>query len=741
MSLQVILASAGAGKTQSLANLAIKTLTQAEKESDSIESKPDSTALSTFPQAENGVLAITFTRNAAAELRARLLNLLFSNPLHQPLAREVILGRAPLYTSTIDALCRELYRSIAPILGIAVYEELIVEEEDYIEMAHTLSRQLLSSLHHPHILRLLRLRLEKEIHERARRILPEALLRRELLSLMEEGPIRLHVRNLLYTALRAGILHELPSEWQEALALDKRSALLFPLLRETLETYRHRYQRIFLSDIIDLLQLTARYIEEILSESTEFYAHLLVDEAQDTSSQHWEILTSLMEELLGRGGKVTLIGDPKQAIYAWREANSQLLMRFWEKADIPSTLSENFRSAPEIVNFNNRLYSKLGYCLRSSIESKAKKDDLKAEIISKIEDIYNAGQVIQTPKREDKGVVQIFRFSSHEGEEKRGEILRQILASLQEKGVPPHETAFLVRSNEHIQRLIGLLPDLPLQVQQIPLRRCTSLWVTMQYLKGEATQVEAHYLSLHPAAPAVEALPRQISAFHTPMKKWEAFYQVAQAWIQGETAAHAPFWFLFLSELYVLLQRHPLYGVEEIGRWWDERMQGVVLNMPPTEGTYPVLTIHRAKGLAWEAIILPYAEWDLLSVRWDRPLWRPVSWPLLPPSLQKVFEESLEILLSKDHQVILPLQIRKSAKDPSLQELYKEYAVERVIENINLHYVATTRPRRYLYLLAASPSEKAYGMRKGQTWRGFWNDKELSGDLWGQNAHTGGALF
>lgn len=707
--LRVILASAGSGKTQRLAELAIETL-----------------------QKGQGVLAITFTRNAAAELRERILTLLKASDA--PLARKVILGQAPLYTQTIDSLTRELYQHIAPLLGVAVYQDVVVEEEDYLEVAHILARRLIENLHQSEFRRLLLLRVEKEVEARARRILPEALLRRELLTLTREGPFYLLVRKALAQSLRTGLLDDLDPEWQVALQLDKREALFLPFLSKALETYRQETQRLFLSDISALVRLTARYLGSLLAEHTSFYAHLLVDEAQDTSPQQWEILSPLMEELRSRAGSlVSLIGDPKQSIYAWREADFRKLIEFYEQAEYQETLIQNFRSAPTIVEWNNQLYGDIAQRLRDFLinrknsKSKSPVSD-KASILDAIETLYTPSQVLQQPTREVEGWVEVVTLAYSDDPDvllrERARKLQEILAGLRAKGVSPEETAFLVRRNDEIPLLMEMLPGYPLQVQDVPLRSCSSLHLTFRYLAGEAGPVEELYAARAGMVEAVKHLKEKLTLALTPLDKWRIFYDVAQQWLRI-LPQHQPFWALFLSELYGLLSRHTNYGWREILIWWQEKAQNLSLHLPPTEGVYPILTIHKAKGLAWQAVIIPFAEWGLLQAEWRDTKWRLVPRALMDSVLAEALRE-IEPLFPQDTPIPLPLKIKSEVNHPFLRKLYEAYAIEQAIENLNLHYVATTRPRQYLYLIAAQPGDKAYKVKGANTWRGFWNEPQLS---------------
>ena len=91
--------------------------------------------------------------------------------------------------------------------------------------------------------------------------------------------------------------------------------------------------------------------------------HLLIDEFQDTSQSQYTLLTRLISDWQpGDGRTLFLVGDPMQSIYGFREAEVGLFLR--ARADgvgaiplTPLTLSVNFRSSAEIVEWVNRALS------------------------------------------------------------------------------------------------------------------------------------------------------------------------------------------------------------------------------------------------------------------------------------------------------------------------------------------------------------------------------------------------
>ncbi|MCY3758423.1 MAG: UvrD-helicase domain-containing protein [Acidobacteria bacterium] len=91
--------------------------------------------------------------------------------------------------------------------------------------------------------------------------------------------------------------------------------------------------------------------------------HLLVDEFQDTSQSQYDLLARLIGDWQpGDGRTLFLVGDPMQSIYGFREAEVGLFLSARANGIAavrpePLTLSVNFRSGPGIVDWVNRAMS------------------------------------------------------------------------------------------------------------------------------------------------------------------------------------------------------------------------------------------------------------------------------------------------------------------------------------------------------------------------------------------------
>jgi ATP-dependent exoDNAse (exonuclease V) beta subunit len=93
--------------------------------------------------------------------------------------------------------------------------------------------------------------------------------------------------------------------------------------------------------------------------------HLLVDEFQDTSATQFELIEKLTAGWEpGDGRTLFLVGDPMQSVYRFRQADVSLFLKAREQGigEIqlePLTLSVNFRSLPGIVEWVNRTFESI----------------------------------------------------------------------------------------------------------------------------------------------------------------------------------------------------------------------------------------------------------------------------------------------------------------------------------------------------------------------------------------------
>ena len=107
----------------------------------------------------------------------------------------------------------------------------------------------------------------------------------------------------------------------------------------------------------DLLKNNDRIRKKLLNQ----YKFYMVDEFQDTNELQYELVMLLTGEL--KNGNLFVVGDPKQSIYGFRDADVRVFEKTKEKivnmGGIDIHLKENFRSLQNSVGFVNYLFARL----------------------------------------------------------------------------------------------------------------------------------------------------------------------------------------------------------------------------------------------------------------------------------------------------------------------------------------------------------------------------------------------
>ena len=297
------------------------------------------------------ILALTFTNKAAGELRERLDRRLGALSPRIP--------AAPLTAATFHAFCLSVLREQAASAALPPgFLVLSPEERDAVLEAVLVGRS------------------------RARGDRARAPSARRLGSYIEERK-----RFLL-----------LPGEREPRLGPGAPSGLLDilaeagpPALDDELDggyaAYRAALRAAGSLDFDDLVSGTARLLAarpEILSAYRSRYRFVFVDEYQDVNFAQYALLRLLCPGSPGdpsgdgarrpaEGRQLFVIGDPNQAIYAFRGSDSRFMERF--RVDYPDatvyTLSRSFRCTPPILDAASRLVESGGTKLGARLEGAA----------------------------------------------------------------------------------------------------------------------------------------------------------------------------------------------------------------------------------------------------------------------------------------------------------------------------------------------------------------------------------
>ncbi len=182
-----------------------------------------------------------------------------------------------------------------------------------------------------------------------------------------------------------------------AAAADNARSMQLPAERvaEIYQEYEEAKVKRNLIDFDDILILCGRMLQQDLNAAAAFrwsYRHVFVDEFQDVNTLQF----ALLKVFVGDDPDLCVVGDSRQAIYAWNGADSSYLDNFTSHFPnaVEVALSQNYRSTPEILRCASALlptYGKLTPTLSSgpkpSITNHA---DEKAEAKSIARSLRNA---------------------------------------------------------------------------------------------------------------------------------------------------------------------------------------------------------------------------------------------------------------------------------------------------------------------------------------------------------------
>jgi DNA helicase-2/ATP-dependent DNA helicase PcrA len=149
---------------------------------------------------------------------------------------------------------------------------------------------------------------------------------------------------------------------QDAATAGRRPPLGFDEMADLYQGYEDEKERSNRVDFDDLLWRCLHTIERdpAVAASTRWrFRHLFVDEFQDVNPlQH-----RLLEAWRGDRLDLCVVGDPNQAIYSWNGADPDLLVTFAERFPSAEVvvLDHNYRSTPEIVSVANAVLASAGH--------------------------------------------------------------------------------------------------------------------------------------------------------------------------------------------------------------------------------------------------------------------------------------------------------------------------------------------------------------------------------------------
>ncbi len=460
--------------------------------------------------------------------------------------------------------------------------------------------------------------------------------------------------------------------------------------------------------------------------------HLLIDEFQDTSRDQWSVLTFLAEECLSKGGSLFYVGDVKQAIYGWRGGDARL---FTEVADSPAlaglasverdTLPANWRSQPEIVRFNNAVFTRLGdpevaaQISRTGLGSVSREvfDDTVARFCQAYGD---AEQVIPESRPQEGGYVRAELLPATEKKDLNDVIKDRLLNVLKTELLPRRalaDVAILTRTNNEagqvsswlLEEGIPVVTENSLRLADHPLiHELLAFLAVLDYpldnvrfwtfINGESlfgpacgltAQERLHWLISRDDGPLFfrfqkdfpDLFDRLIKPFISSIGLMTPYDLICEILRAYKTLQNFPFDEIFVRrfmETAHLAAENGCTSLTDFLELWNGPAADEKIPQQEHINAVRVVTMHKAKGLEFPVVIVPFHAGRI------RPRNAPTPIPL------NTTPESPYMLVSVD------------SKTPELSE---PALAENVFEEINLVYVAWTRAVEELYLFIEHAEE------------------------------------
>lgn len=450
-----------------------------------------------------------------------------------------------------------------------------------------------------------------------------------------------------------------------------------------------------------------------------FYKNFLIDEFQDTSRMQWQNFFPLLTNALDQGDRSLIVGDVKQAIYRWRGGDLSLLQQEVEAAIGPGRvdskyLNSNYRSAKAVVEFNNAVFSDAAAAV--SAQTGHALPSLAYEDIS------------QHVSKDEEGFVEI-TFVDETEEQKWNEAAMDRIPVLLEKfqrlGARLKDIAILVRRNSEGQEIVANLlkyktsekaqPDCKYDVvsnESLRLDGAASvnlLVSALKYLNNTEDAIARAQLSYEYArlrnqltdlsevfavtnrATFENLLPESFSRQKLFLRKlplFELTESLVQIFELGNCDGELSYLQTF-QDLVLEFSSRERNDLASFLLWWEENKDKKSIQVSGEVDAAQIFTVHRSKGLQFNYVIIPFCGWELDHGA----LKAPTLWV---KSDQATFQEAGYI----------PVKYSGTLKETLFASYYEEEKARCFLDNLNLLYVALTRAKHGLIVMAPGPDTK-----------------------------------
>ncbi len=476
-------------------------------------------------------------------------------------------------------------------------------------------------------------------------------------------------------------------------------------------------------NILFLSEFNERISQIVSDEPTPFiferlgdrYKHFLLDEFQDTSAMQWRNLLPLTDNALANGNLNLVVGDGKQSIYRWRNANVEQFVNL-PKINNPEDnellkereaslirnfqenfLDTNFRSQPEIVKFNNHLFEQLASILLN--------DDFK-RIYNKQEQKYKSGtggyvsiEFPELSKENDGDTVNTNLVLSHiQKAVSDGYLFSDICVIVHKNSNGSVVANFLIEHNIPVVSRESLLLSNAKEVVVLVSflkfilnhKDLVSASVVLNYLYLNQKFSEEKYVELlkiinHKKNSSLIKILNENGIKVDELKittsnLYDSCVEISKSLnLHIENPQYVRF---FLDEVLSFLQTNTS-NISMFLTWWEKRSLKASVIIPEGINAVNIMTIHASKGLEFPIVISPY-----MNFRTDKtnPIW------------VKLNEENDELNLP-----IALLSIGKKIATTPYKHLAEKELMLVKLDCLNMLYVDFTRAVDRLHVISPKP--------------------------------------
>jgi len=473
------------------------------------------------------------------------------------------------------------------------------------------------------------------------------------------------------------------------------------------------------------------------------FTHFLVDEFQDTSILQWTNLHPMVEEALSTGGSLFYVGDKKQAIFRFRGGEVTLMDYLKEKLAAFNVHSDpllrNFRSQKAVVEFNNAVFApdNIRRMIAEISEHKKNSIGFSEADSAEISAIFS-GSHQEYKERYDKGFVQVKPVEMENGQDARAFIKEEVYRLLDGLSgrFRPGDIALLCRSNADVELITSWLLEkkLPvesektLNIRENSLIKELTAFLTFlnspiddlafaTFILGEifagvsgiSHQTIRDFLFRAGAGKRHQQRPYLYRVFRNEFPgEWERFIEEF-----FKTVGFVPLYELCITIMrqFQVLEHFPqaqgffmkfLEVIKEqeednqnIARFLDyfadELPENLFVHVASSD-SIRVVTIHKAKGLEFPAVIIPFFE---INVKIGAGQSRKASFVI----------DSRD-----DHLGLTSLKTEYARYSPELELKYRQEYKKAFIDELNSLYVATTRAQYELYIFVSPRAGREFNI-------------------------------